>query len=291
MTGMVTTIGMAVDAATARLRGAGVDDARRDARLLLAMAADITPAQVLAYPDRALAAGQLCRAETLITRRVRREPVSRIAGQREFWGLEFAIDRHVLDPRPDSETLIQAVLDSLAEQREAPLSILDLGTGSGCLLLALLSELPNARGLGTDISTDALAIARHNATHLGLAERASFAHTCWAEGLEAGWQVIVSNPPYIVDAEIDHLGPEVADFDPRPALSGGKDGLAAYRVLLPAAACILASRGLIGVEIGIGQGDAVEALIGASKLHPVSRWRDLSGVERCIVAKHRRPTG
>lgn len=285
MTGMATTVGMAVEAAAKRLRAAGVEDARRDARLLIALAAETTPGQVLAYPERIIPHGQQNAADALIARRARCEPVSRIVGRREFWGLDFAVDAHVLDPRPASETLVQAVLDSVAGRREAPLTILDLGTGSGCLLLALLSEMPNARGLGTDISEGALSVAERNATHLGLAERAAFAHTCWTEGVEVGWQAIVSNPPYIVDAEIDELRPEVANFDPRAALSGGKDGLEAYRALLPGAAHVLAPNGILALEIGIGQGDAVEALIMASGLCPVSRRRDLSGVERCIVAQ------
>lgn len=290
MTGTAHTVGAAVDAAAARLREAGVEGARRDARLLVAKAADMTPAQVLAYPERALAAGHLREAETLVARRARREPVSRIIGRREFWGLDFVIDPHVLDPRPDSEVLVRAVLDLVAERRDEPLRILDLGTGSGCLLLALLSELPGARGLGTDISREALAVAQRNAVHLGLAERASFAHTCWADAVEAGWQVIVSNPPYIVDAEIGDLRPEVGRFDPRAALTGGRDGLAAYRGLLPGAARVLAPQGLMVLEIGVGQGDAVEALLTASGCRPVSRWRDLSGMERCLAARSLGPT-
>ncbi|MFQ5774852.1 MAG: peptide chain release factor N(5)-glutamine methyltransferase [Kiloniellaceae bacterium] len=275
-------LGQALDEAAARLRAAGVEGARRDARLLLAAALGVGAEQVLAHPERLLDAAEVARTRALIARRARREPVSRILGRREFWGLEFRITADTLDPRPDSETLVAAVLERI-EDRSAGLKILDLGTGSGCLLLALLSELAGARGLGVDISASALAVARANARALGLAARARFARRSWAEGLAGGWQVIVSNPPYIIEQQLANLPPEVAGYEPRVALAGGRDGLAAYRALVPQAARVLAPDGVLALEVGAGQQDAVEALSANAGLTPLGRVRDLGGIERCLL--------
>ena len=277
------TVGQFLDAAAGRLDKAGVEGARRDARLLLAAVLGLDPAQVLARPERPLSLMELDRAEAMIARRAAREPVSRILGRREFWGLEFAITPAVLDPRPDSETLVQAVLDRL-DDRTAGLDILDLGTGSGCLLLALLSELPAARGLGLDVSEAALGVARNNAAILGFSARAHFQQGSWGAGLEAPWQVIVNNPPYLKDTKFEGLAPEVALYDPREALAAGPDGLDAYRTLMPQAARLLAPGGLLALELGIGQQMTVEALVRASGLVPLGRVRDLGGIERCLLA-------
>lgn len=277
------TVGRVLDAAAGRLCRAGIEGARRDARLLLAAALGLDPAQVLARPERPLSPIELDRAEAMIARRAAREPVSRILGRREFWGLEFAITPVVLDPRPDSETLVQAVLDRL-DGRTAGLDILDLGTGSGCLLLALLSELPAARGLGLDVSEAALGVARKNAAILGFSARTRFEQGSWGVNLKGVWQVIVSNPPYINDQEFEGLAPEVALHDPREALAAGPDGLDAYRALLPQAVRLLAPGGLLALEAGIGQQMTVEALVRASGLVPLGRVRDLGGIERCLLA-------
>ncbi len=273
-----------MDRAAARLRGAGIEGARRDARMLLAAALGVEAAQVMAYPERLASAGQEAALERALARRVRREPVSRILGRREFWGLEFLITPDTLDPRPDSETLVAAVLERLAG-RDGPLWILDLGTGSGCLLLALLSELRAAEGLGIDADPGALTVARENAARLGLAGRARFAAGDWAQGLTGAWQAIVSNPPYIIHGEIDELSPEVAKYDPRLALDAGPDGLGSYRKIVPRAADLLAPEGVLILEIGAGQGDAVERLLRQSGLDAIERLRDLSGTERCLVAR------
>ncbi len=276
--------GQVLEQAAARLRAAGIDGARRDARLLLAAALGIEAAQVMAYPERWISDAQGAEVERMIVRRARHEPVSRILGRREFWGLELHITPETLDPRPDSETLVAAVVARIAA-RAAPLKILDLGTGSGCLLLALLSELPAAEGLGIDLDPAALAVASENAACLGLAARARFATGDWAEGLGGGWQVIVSNPPYIIGREIEGLSPEVAEFDPRLALDAGPDGLKSYRKIVPQAARILAPKGVLVLEIGAGQGDAVCRLMRQSGLAAIERLADLSGTKRCLVAR------
>lgn len=278
------TWGQVLDRAAVRLRGAGIGDARRDARLLLAAALGVEAAQVMAYPERLARGGQVTELERMLDRRVRREPVSRILGRREFWGLEFIINSHTLDPRPDSETLVAAALERLAG-RGAPLRILDLGTGSGCLLLALLSELRAAEGLGIDADPGALAVARDNAARLGLAGRARFAAGDWAQGLTGAWQAIVSNPPYIIRGDIDALSPEVAKYDPRLALDAGPDGLGSYREIIPQAAGLLAPEGVLILEIGAGQGDAVGRLLRQAGLDAIECLRDLSGTERCLVAR------
>lgn len=281
-----TTLAEAVAAAAARLAAAGIDDARRDARLLACRLLGAGPELLLAQPERPLSAAEADRLEAWVARRAAREPVSRILGEREFWSLPFGLNAATLDPRPDSETLVAAVLEALPE-RTAPLRLLDLGTGTGCLLLALLSELPRATGCGIDISGAAIEQAAANAARLGLAARARFLRHSWEAGLAlpgGPWDLVVSNPPYIASGEIAGLAPEVAAYDPAAALDGGPDGLAAYRALVPAAAAALSPGGLIALEVGQGQGDAVEGLLGAAGLRPLRRVHDLAGIERCLIA-------
>jgi release factor glutamine methyltransferase len=277
------TVGDALDWAARELAAAGVEGARRDGRILLAQALGTSPDQVFAYPERPLTDSQWADFAVLAARRRAREPVSRIRGRREFWSLEFKISAATLDPRPESETLVEAVLDRIGDRAE-DLTILDLGTGSGCLLLALLRELPRARGLGVDIDPAALAVARDNAEHLGLSERAAFRHSDWGRELTGMWPVIVGNPPYIVDSDIDGLDPEVARYDPRAALDGGPDGLDAYRALAPEVFRLLAPGGLAALEIGIGQAQAVETVLSAAGLRSAGRIEDAGGRTRCILA-------
>ncbi len=289
------TIARTLTAAGARLEEAGVEDPRRDARLLIAAALEVGPEHLIAEPERVLDDAEAARIEASIARRAAREPVSRILGRRGFWNLELEITPDTLDPRPDSETLVAAVLDRIGAQglMGAPLSVLDLGTGSGCLLLALLSELPAASGLGLDISAAALEVARRNARKLGLSHRARFAVGDWAGdcavGLDGSWQLIVSNPPYIREGEIGDLAPEVARYDPILALTAGSDGLDAYRKLLPRAAGLLGRGGMLALEVGRGQQDAVTDLLAASGLTPLGRYRDLGGIERCLLAGPGKP--
>lgn len=282
----MVTLAEAVVSAADRLAAAGVEAPRRDARLLACRLLGGGPELLLAHPDRVLTRDEAARFESAVVRRVAREPVSRILGEREFWSLPFALNAATLDPRPDSETLVEAVLAETGD-RAAPLRILDLGTGSGCLLLALLSELPRATGCGIDISAEAVAAAGENATRLGLAARARFVVHSWTAGLdlaEGPWDVVVGNPPYIASSEIERLEPEVAGFDPPAALDGGGDGLDAYRALIPPAASALRPRGLIALEIGPDQADAVERLLAECGLRPLRRALDLAGAERCLLA-------
>jgi release factor glutamine methyltransferase len=277
------TLGEYLQAAARQLEGAGVEEPRRDARLLLSAVLDRDPTFVIAHGEEPLTRADLARAEAMMARRARREPVSRILGQREFWSLPLKITPDTLDPRADSETLVAAVLQQI-DRKDQAIRILDLGTGTGCLLLALLSELPAATGLGVDISAGALEAARHNACSLGLHARASFRQGSWGEDLRPGWSLIVSNPPYIDKASLAVLPPEVARYDPPDALAAGPDGLAAYRALLPHAARLLDHGGLLALEIGKNQSVGVKELVATHGLCLRLVARDLGGIERCLIA-------
>lgn len=279
------TAAQALEAAAQRLAAAGVAGPRRDARLLLAHALEVPDARLLAEPETAVNAGAAARFEALLARRAAREPVSRILGRRDFWSLDLAVTPAVLDPRPETETLVEAMLARIAD-RTAPLRVLDLGTGSGCLLLALLSELPNARGLGLERDPEAAAVARANAARHGLQDRAEVRQDDWsARGPEARFDVVVANPPYVATGEIDRLAPEVAGYDPRGALDGGADGLAAYRDLAPRLPGWLAAHGLAALEVGRGQADEVQDLLQRSGLHTPIGVCDLAGDLRCVLAR------
>jgi len=268
--------------AAARLAEAGIEGSLREARLLLQAAADIPVATQIAFPERTIEAAAAVRFRELAMRRAGREPMAHILGRRDFWSLTFKVTADTLDPRPDSETLVQAVLDHIPD-RSAPLRLLDFGTGTGCLLLSLLHELSNATGLGIDASAAALAVAIENAQALGLAERASFRHGDWDDGIAPGFDIILSNPPYIPRGDLATLQPEVASFEPRLALDGGPDGLAAYRRLAPAAVRLLAAGGLLAVEVGSGQADSVVAIGQAARLRHIATASDLGSVPRCAV--------
>jgi release factor glutamine methyltransferase len=269
-----------LDWAARALRDMGIEDARREARLLLDHCAG--PA---AGDGRPVPPGAFAELEALIERRRNSEPVSQILGQWEFWSLPFYVTSATLTPRPDTETLVQAALDLLPD-RAAPLRLLDLGTGSGCILLALLHELPAARGLGIDRSPAALAVARRNAAALGLAERAQFALGNWAEGLNDVFDLIVSNPPYIPQDEIPGLMPEVSEHEPRIALDGGSGGLDCYRQLAPQIAARLAPRGLALLEVGLGQAESAAAILTAAGLEPAGDRADLGGRKRCVIFRN-----
>ena len=269
--------------AAARLAEAGVEAPRRDARILLAAALGLDSAGVLAGRERPLGAGELAAFETLLKRRIAREPVSRILGRREFWSLEFEISPATLDPRPESETLIEVLLDRL-DDRSRPYLVLDLGSGSGCLLLALLSELPQARGLGVDISGEAVAVAARNAARLGLESRVDFRQGDWGAGLESGsFDLLLCNPPYVAEAEWPELAPEVATYDPRGALLAGEGGLAEYGRLGPEAARLLAAGGLAVFEIGAGQEKSAASRLAGQGLVLLEMRRDLAGHPRCLL--------
>lgn len=276
-------VGDALRAGAERLAAAGVAEPRLDARLLAAEALGLTPQEIFSRPGRGLTPAEAGRLDALLARRAAREPVSRILGRRGFWTLELALGPDTLDPRPDSETVIEAALAELPD-RCAPLNLLDFGTGSGCLLLALLSELPNARGLGVDKSAGALDMARANAAVAGLAERANFIRGDWGRGIDGSFDVIVSNPPYISNQAIAGLAPEVALYDPHLALAGGDDGLECYRALAPDIARLLCPGGIAVVEVGQDQAPAVADVLGAAGLYIGGVRSDLAGMDRCVVA-------
>jgi release factor glutamine methyltransferase len=267
---------------TEQLAAAGVEDARSDAWLLFSAVTGRSRAELIAGVPLRLSLAEEQRLAALAARRLAREPMAYILGSREFWSLPFEVGPAVLVPRPESETVVEAALARIAD-RTAPLRILDLGTGSGCLLLALLSELPRASGLGIDCSAAALAMAKSNARRLGLAERAEFREGNWGRGLAGPFDVIVCNPPYVAQTDAESLAPEVRVFEPEEALFAGPDGLSAYHALAPDCARLLAEDGVVLLEVGQGQGASVEGIMRRHGLRLVASWPDLAGIERCLM--------
>lgn len=267
--------------AAARLDAAGVEEARRDARLLLAEALGVEAHRLILEPQTEVPPEAAARFAEFVAARAERLPVSRILGRREFWGLSFRLSPATLDPRPDSETLVEAVLKAFPD-RNAPLRVLDFGTGTGCLLLAVLSEYPAATGLGIDKAEGAVAMASANASDLGLASRAGFRTGDWGKGLEGSFDIILSNPPYIEAEVVPALAPEVARHDPLLALAGGADGLDAYRALLPHAARLLAPQGHVFLELGQGQEQDVAEIAASCGLQRRAAHADLAGIARCL---------
>jgi release factor glutamine methyltransferase len=252
-----------------------------DARLLLEVAAPVSRAEILTDPHRPLDAAAEARLEAFVARRERREPVSLILGRKGFWTLMLNVGPGVLTPRPETETILDVVLPAFPPERA--FSVLDLGVGSGAILLSVLAERPKAKGLGVDVSEAALAVARDNAAQLGLARRAAFLRTDWTAGLgEATFDLVVSNPPYIPTADIETLQPEVRDHDPRLALDGGADGLEAYRALAPEVLRVLRPGGRFAVEVGIGQAASVEQLFRAAGAENLAVHNDLAAKPRVV---------
>jgi len=267
----------------AGFRSHGLDSPDLDARLLVGHALGLDHAALASGADRKLTADEIERIGAYAARRRGREPVARILGLREFWGLPLRITPAVLVPRPETESVVEAALAGTA--RDRALRIADLGTGSGAILLALLSELMDARGVGTDRDSAALAAAGLNAGSLGLRERAAFVACDFGAALAGSFDLVVSNPPYIRTAEIAALAPEVREFDPRLALDGGPDGLAAYRAIAADARRLLAPGGRLVVEVGWDQADAVVAAFAAAELDTgTPPRRDLAGVPRAVIA-------
>jgi release factor glutamine methyltransferase len=249
---------------------------------LLEAAAQATRADILTDPHKTLTPDQEAELDRLLARREAREPVSQILGVKGFWKIMLHVTGDVLTPRPESETILDVVLEAVPTEARA--RVLDLGVGSGALLLAILSERPNAVGLGLDVSVEALAVARENAANLGLDGRAALLRGDWTFGLAPeSFEVVVANPPYIPTAEIADLPPEVRDHEPRLALDGGADGLDAYRVIAPGILEVLKPGGLFAVEIGPGQAAAVIALFTEAGATEVATHRDLAGRERVIA--------
>jgi release factor glutamine methyltransferase len=279
------TVGAARHALAAKLRAGGIETAELDARILMGHALALDHTALAAAASRRLGADEEDSIATLARRRLGREPIARILGCKEFWSLPLRIDAATLVPRPETETVVEAALAAVDARgaRRRPLRIADLGTGSGALLLALLTELPDAFGVGTDLSAAALRVARGNAESAGLA-RAAFVACDMAAALGAPFDVVVSNPPYVATGDIAGLAPEVRDFEPHRALDGGADGLDFYRAIAAAAPALLARDGVLVVEFGIGQAEPVAALLAAAGLAPSAPRPDLNGVPRALVA-------
>jgi release factor glutamine methyltransferase len=287
--GDAATLGAAVAAMVRAFAEAGLDTPALDARRLATLALGLEPVSLLREPERPLSGHDRVRLAEVTARRLAREPVSRIEGRRAFHGLDLEIGPATLDPRPETETLVGAVLD-LAKERTAP-RILDLGTGSGAILLALLHHLPEAIGLGVDISEGALRVAARNAARHGLAGRAAFRRSSWLDEVAGRFDVVVSNPPYIPAREVAALDPEVVRFDPVAALDGGPDGLAAYRAIAGRVADVLKPDAWVAVEVGAGQSEPVARILGDAfpKETPVDCriWSDLAGIARCVAVRAR----
>ncbi|WP_445500968.1 peptide chain release factor N(5)-glutamine methyltransferase [Microvirga sp. G4-2] len=267
------------------LSEAGFETAAVDARLLLLSVLRVPATELIINPDALLTTDEAERLEAATGRRLAHEPVARIIGEREFWGLPFALSPETLVPRPDTETVVQTALDLLPD-RQAPLLMADFGTGSGSLLVALLHELPQATGLGVDLSLGALKTARRNAWANGVGRRSFFALSHWADAIAGRFDLIVSNPPYIASPVIPTLDQEVRDYDPRLALDGGPDGLDPYRILLGQAKRLLAPGGLLAVEIGYDQADDLRTLAASHGLEILKVAHDLSNNPRCVAMRH-----
>jgi release factor glutamine methyltransferase len=281
------TIDQARRLIAAEFRNAGIESPELDARILVGHALGLDHAALISNGPRTLDEASAAKVTTAVSRRLAGEPVSRILGTREFWGMSFAVTPAVLDPRADTETIVELALAVIDRHgpRTRPLRVADLGTGSGAILLALLSELQNAHGTGTDISRDALAVARRNAQALGLDTRADFVASDYGKALRGPFDLVVSNPPYIASGEIAGLAREVRDHDPLGALDGGPDGLTAYRAIAAEAPRLLVPGGHLVVEIGAGQQADVERLFVAAGLEIAATRHDLSGIPRAVAAK------
>jgi release factor glutamine methyltransferase len=281
------TIETARRALTARFRSGAIDSAELDARILAGAVLGLDLTGIIAAAKRILTAGEAERLEGFAQRRMAGEPVARIIGLKEFWALPLVLSAETLVPRPDTETVVEAALELLRAESicDHPLRIADLGTGSGAILLALLSELPDAFGIGTDISVPALRTARENARQLGFSSRAAFVACDYASALSGTFGLMVSNPPYVRSADIAALGIEVRDHDPHRALDGGADGLDAYRLIVPEAARLLAPGGALVMEVGHDQSGEVGALISAAGLTLKAPKSDLAGIRRAVTGR------
>lgn len=279
---MTLTLVKAWNAAKDRLKTVQIDQPAIDARLMLEVAADVTRTDIITDPYRVLTEAQMATLDDFLNRRARREPVSHIIGRKGFWKILLQVNKHVLTPRPETEVIVDEVLKAFPEQM--PFNMLDLGVGSGTILLAVLAERPAARGLGIDVSEEALAVARENAANLDLAGRVALLRGDWTNGLgDDGFDLVVSNPPYIATEVIETLEPEVRDHEPRLALDGGPDGLDAYRFLAGEILRVLKPGAMFAVEIGYDQSQAVETLFKQAGAQNVRTVKDLSVNDRVVT--------
>ncbi len=284
------TVEAARRALTARFAAACIDSAELDARLLLGAVLHLDLTGLITSATRPLAASEAELLEDYAQRRIAGEPVARIVGHKEFWGLSLKLSDATLVPRPDTETVVGRALELVRASPAPRLRIVDIGTGSGAILLALLSELCDATGVGTDISPAALATARQNARDLGLLARASFVACDHAAALSGPFDLIVSNPPYVQSSDVQNLAREVRDHDPRQALDGGRDGFDAYRALVPQAAALLREGGSLVVEAGLGQSGQIEDLMTQAGMKVTGPPKaDLAGILRAVAAQKMPP--
>ena len=272
--------------AVLKLQQAKISSASLDARILLEFVLDISREQLLFSLDLTVTPVQYELLKDLVNKRCLRQPIAQIIGKREFWGLNFKVSTDTLDPRPDSETLIEAVLERTTNRADC-LRVLDLGTGTGCLLLSLLSELPNATGVAVDFCPNALALAKENAKNLNLDNRTQFIVSNWCEKIDGQFDIILANPPYIPTKVITTLDHEVCEFEPILALDGGEDGFECYRNIMKSLPKILAKNGFVAFEIGIGQQKGLEDLAQENGLEIASVKKDLSGIIRSIIVKYK----
>ncbi|CCV11387.1 peptide chain release factor N(5)-glutamine methyltransferase [Mesorhizobium sp. STM 4661] len=282
------TLGPLLRAARQRLTEAGVTDPALDARLIVEHFSGTTRTQAIADPGRKVGLDALAAIDAALERRISGEPVHRILGYREFHGLRLSLSPETLEPRPDTETLVEAVLPFVeaTAERQGECRILDLGTGSGAIALALLSAVPGAIATGVDISQDALTTAMRNAGDLGLAGRFKALQSDWFEKVSGRYHVIAANPPYIPSGDIENLQDEVRDFDPRHALDGGVDGLSPYRIIAAEAAAFLDLKGRIAVEIGHTQRNEVTDIFSTAGYGLAGMFRDLGGNDRVLIFEH-----
>jgi release factor glutamine methyltransferase len=281
----VSTYGAVLAAARGSLTRAGIASAGLDARLLLSAVTELSLSTLIARDRDPLPPIARSRFDAHLKRRLEGEPVARILGQKEFWGLPFELSAATLVPRPETEILVEHALPEARRHPPGNCRICDLGTGSGAILIALLTELPNARGVGTDISEQALIVARRNAERHGVLARADFVKADFSAGPDGPFDVVVSNPPYIRSSAIPGLDPAVRDYDPRAALDGGADGLEAYRAILDRADSLLSAGGFLAFEVGYGQGESVVRLCRDEGFSEVVLAHDLAGIGRVVTGR------
>ncbi|MFN7102892.1 MAG: peptide chain release factor N(5)-glutamine methyltransferase [Pseudorhizobium sp.] len=281
----MTLLGAAVADARAQLAAAGLPDAAMEARILIGGLIGLTSTEVFTGGDRPLTAAETTMIADAVARRLKREPVHRILGFRDFHGITLKLSAGTLEPRPDTEMLVDTLLPDLRQivAAKGTARILDLGTGTGAIVLALLKECPEAQGVGTDISPDALRTASSNAERLGLNGRFAAMRSDWFEGVAGRFDIIVSNPPYIRRDVVAELEPEVRDFDPALALDGGLDGLDAYRAIAAGASAALLADGILGVEIGFDQKDSVTEIFAAAGFTLRQAVRDYGDNDRVLI--------
>ena len=277
-------ISRALDITITGFKSVNIDTAYLDARLLLCAATGLSELALITQPERKLSLYEAKSLSEMVLRRMASEPVSQILGYKEFWSLKFEVTSDVLTPRPDSETVIEAIMKHIKKPTD-PLRVLDLGTGSGCLLLALLSECPNAEGVGVDIEKSAALLAQRNAERLSLNHRSAFVVSDWGESVDSKFDIIISNPPYISTSQVNNLSPEVALYEPRCALDGGLDGLDSYRTLFPFTKSALVSGGLAFFEISYDQQEVIKTLAKAYGLGFLGFQSDIAGIARVAILR------